>query len=405
MGRKRNGSGERIKALARELPDEMRLDNDRMRLLCIAELMRTLTDEAHPLSTEEIRGIIAAKFGENAAPSKGTVIEDLRAIRESGCLGLTIRTGTKGSWCENTRFPPATVRLLLNAVRSSRVLTDEQDGELEEALLTLVSRRQEDLFESDRSHKWIQVEHRARSQDENLDVFKTCGTILEALRQKKKVRFRYTRPTFSGGREVLTGDKEELTGNKEEVGIREETPIALIFASDNYYLESYANPAWRHTNVTRSRVDRMQDVSVSDADEDDVEELRDRLKERMRQNFDSMSGDDRYVVLCVSSDRINMILDHFGFDAKFFNYTDLDDVNATALFPAHVTQSTTFFRWLSGMGGRIRLARPLAINGWANKGPWKNVQEVTQAKLEKDYEELCRGYRAYLAAAAESLEG
>ena len=43
--------------LASELSDDLTCDDSRQRQLCLLELLRTLTDEEHRLSTSEIRAI------------------------------------------------------------------------------------------------------------------------------------------------------------------------------------------------------------------------------------------------------------------------------------------------------------------------------------------------------------
>lgn len=395
MGRLRGGEDKDFEKLASLLPDEMRLEDNSSRLLCLVELMRTLTDEEHPLSYREIREVMKARFGADKAPSENTIAANLRSINESRCLGVRIHVDARGAWCENTRISPANVRLLLNAVQTSRFLTTQQGKRLEKPLFDMVSYHQRALFESKRFYEHVQVEHRARREDQR--VLETCDTILRAIRDRRKVEFCYTYLSFDKSKHVLTGDD----GSR----VRVETPIALIFSSDNYYLESYAEVPWRHASVTRSRVDRMTKVSVSDEPADDVSAWRRTLPKRIKEAFDSMGGETRCVVMRVRSDALNEVFDRFGYDIKFLNFHGtVGDPASTMDCAAYVAQSNAFFRWLSGTRGGVKLVRPAAIDNWPRRGPWAKGDKVTQARMEQDFNELRRGYHAYLETAARAIE-
>ena len=87
----------RAAALADMLPDDLRCDDARQRLLCVCEILTTLTDEAHVLSNADIRSILRARFGDTCAPSENTIAADLRAIASAGCLGVALHMTPSGS--------------------------------------------------------------------------------------------------------------------------------------------------------------------------------------------------------------------------------------------------------------------------------------------------------------------
>ena len=171
-------------ALADLLPDELSCTNARERLLCLVEILRTITDSDHALSNADIRTVLRARFGDECAPAETTIGSDLRAIRESGCFGLEVHVTPAGTWCESRTLEAGRVRLLLNAVQASRFLTTEQSADLQESLLGLVSRHQEEDLEGQ-----VLVDMRTRKSYQA--VFDTCDAIARAIRTGRKIEFSY----------------------------------------------------------------------------------------------------------------------------------------------------------------------------------------------------------------------
>ena len=372
--------------LAVLLPEGLAYTDSRSRLICLVEILHALTDESHRLTNADIRKVFAARFGEDACPAENTVNSDLRILRENGVLGLAVHTTPAGSWCENAQLPPGRVRLLLNAVQASRFLTTEQSYQLQEDLINLVSRHQEDGLLGE-----VFVDQRTRRGYEQ--VFETNDLITAAIRQGRKIEFEYTYSGFDGKPHTLTGDDGQV--------VRIETPIGLVFSENNYYLESYSAVPWRHgINIMHSRVDRMYNVRISQdsADEDDaVEEARRTLRSRMSQTIDMVDGPQRTIFLRVRADCTNVMFDEFGFGLKFGHFSGkIGEAQTTAITCVEVAESFTFFRWLSSAGDGIVIVRPdneLELRS----GPWpKHVKAMPLERLTADYEAVLSGYLAYL---------
>ena len=380
---------EKARELADLLPDGLSYTDSRSRLLCLVEVLHALTDKEHKLSNADIRKVFAARFGEDACPAENTLNSDLRILRENGVLGLAVHTTPAGSWCENVQLPPNRVRLLLNAVQASRFLTTEQSYQLQEDLINLVSRHQEDGLLAE-----VFVDQRTRRGYEQ--VFETNDLITAAIRQGRKIEFEYTYSGFDGKPYPLAGDDGRM--------LRVETPIGLVFSDNNYYLESYSEVPWRHgIRVMHSRVDRMYNVRVSrePADEGgEVEQARRTLRERMSQTVEMVDGPLRVVFLRVRADCTNVMFDKFGFGLKFGQYSGaVGTPQATAITCVEVGESFTFFRWLASAGDGIVLVRPeneLELRS----GPWpEHVKAIPLARLTADYEAVLSGYLAFLGRA------
>ena len=378
--------------LASMLPDELRCDNARQRLLCVATILQTLTDSQHHLSNADIRTIIQARFGPAATPSENTLAADVHALEQGGFLDLVVHVTPSGYWCEHARLTPTKVRLLLNAVQSSRFLTLEQSSELQEELFALVSRHQEDDLCGQ-----VHVDQRVRKSYQQ--VFETLDTVMRAIRLGKCIEFVYTFSDFSGKSHPLPGDDGSP--------VRIETPIALYFSENNYYVETYTSTPWRHgIKVMLSRADRMTKARVSEKDAErnrKVYDLRRSAHRRMAEGLDMISGPQRRIFLRVRADATNLLYDRLGFGFKFSQFEGtLGEPEATGLTLLRIPQTFTFFRWLASVGTGCVISEPPA-ELVLRSGPWtKALAGVTREELVSDYEQMVEGFLAYLDRARSS---
>lgn len=387
-------TADKAATLASMLPDELRCDNARQRLLCVATILQTLTDSQHHLSNADIRTIIQARFGPAAMPSENTLAADVHALEQGGFLDLVVHVTTSGYWCEHARLTPTKVRLLLNAVQSSRFLTLEQSSELQEELFALVSRHQEDDLCGQ-----VHVDQRVRKSYQQ--VFEILDVVTRAINLGRKIEFHYSYSDFAGHPQALAGDNGST--------LRVETPIALYFSENNYYVETYTPMPWRHgIEVMVSRADRMLDVRVSQQTADrsrKVYDLRRSARRRMSEGFDMIPGPKRRIFFRVRSDANNLFFDRFGFGMKFGQVEGVEGSPfSTALTLVELPQASTFYRWLSAAGSGIVMVEPPA-ELVLRSGPWaRALRGVSRDELLEDHRAMVEGFLAYLDRARAPYE-
>ena len=383
------------RALADLLPDGLRCDNARQRLLCLMTMLQSLTDNQHILSNADLRQVMLAYFGPSCTPSENTIASDVHAIAQAGLPDLSVHITPRGYWCEHTNLTPTKVRMLLNAVQASRFLTIEQSNELQEDLFGLVSRHQEVDLASQ-----VHVDQRVLKSYQQ--VFKTIDVVARALRTGKKIEFMYSYSDFQGKMHALEGDNGSP--------LRIETPIALYFSENNYYVETYTSTPWRHgLEVILSRADRILEARVSEQDADrsrKAYDLRRSAQRRMRQGLDMIGGPQRRIFLRVRSDATNVLYDRFGFGLKFGLFEGaLGQPDATGLTLLKVPQTFTFYRWLASVSTGCVISEPPSELALLSS-PWaKTLRQVTRSELVHDYEEMVQGFLAYLDRARSPYDG
>ena len=125
----------------------------------------------------------------------------------------------------------------------------------------------------------------------------------------------------------------------------------------------------------------------------------------MKREFEMLGGAPRTVFLRVGAEKTNEMFDRFGFGLRFASFEgERGDKNATALTCLTVAQSSTFFRWLAGMQGGVRLqAPPPALE--LSSAPWQSLcAGRSREELVADYEAMREGYLAYLDGARNACE-
>ena len=219
--------------------------NQKLRLLFLLKILMEKTDTVHGLSTQQIIEELA--YHDLEAERKA-IYRDLQTLRDFG-LDVSQRGGKE--WYLATRpLDLDELIMLVDAVQSSPFLTDAMTDHLIGKLQGLASIDQRALM-----HKRIDVPSRIKMQ--NPDALKNTDLIQQAMRTKRKIRFRYFHYDAAKQRVYNhSGDTYELT------------PVRLIYSDELYYMigfrDKWANAGGDHQPFTPYRVDRMTDVEVSE---------------------------------------------------------------------------------------------------------------------------------------------
>ena len=311
----------------------MASENQKMKLLALLRMLYEQTDEDHGLTTPQmIEGL--AELGIDA--ERKSIYRDLETLRDFGLDIAKLPTRPVSYALASRTFTAAELMLLTDAVQSSRFLTSRMANRLTGGLAQLGSTHQAATLA-----KNVHVDGRIKSQNES--VFHHVDTIHEALRRRRKLAFRYTKPNASKEM-VAQGDGR----------VYRENPVSLIYSDGSYYLIAYNE---KHDSFPSYRVDRMQGLRITDeaAARNSRVAAFDPAAYSAR-TFSMFGGETTPVVLRVEESVMGAIIDRFG-----------KDVEATECAPGvarvHVTvaSSPVFFGWLAQFGRAVRIEAPAAL--------------------------------------------
>lgn len=302
-----------------------------LKLLCVYKILMDLSDEQHPLAHQQIIDELDRRYRITA--ERKSIYADIDILEASGVD--IIRTPGVGFYIGSGDFEVAELKLLVDAVQSSRLITPGKSRQLIKKLAALTSRWSGELLER-------QSAAIIRPKMPNESVYYIVDHIHEALRLGKKIRFRYFDYDVSKNT-VLRRDGSNYV----------QTPLALCWNNDSYYMVAYSD---NHDGLANYRVDRMQDVYVSDEDASAVNTERFRLRDLGKRQFSMYGGDIANVAMRFENSLVNVVLDHFGMDIQLF-----PDGPDHFIIKQDVSVSPVFFGWVFQLDGRAAIVEPESV--------------------------------------------
>ena len=298
------------------------------RLLMLIKLLQDHTDENHPVSTRDIM----AYYKENGMSSdRKTLDADIKLLQEQGFDLIKIKSSPNKYYIASREFELPELKLLIDAVQSSRFITEKKSRELSKKLARLTS--EEQAKELDRH---TGVNGRAKSTNEQ--QLYTVDTITKAINEKKKIRYQY---------QEYDGKKRKILRNDGEVYIL--SPYMLYWNEDFYYVVGYSD---KRECITAFRVDRI--VNIETTDEKAVKKPKGfKVSDYSSNIFGMFSGPETEVELECRNNLMKYIIDHFGEKIKV-----RPTENGTFLTTVTVELSPVFYGWVFQFGGGIKIAGP-----------------------------------------------
>ena len=303
----------------------------KMRPLLILEYLQKNSHRDKPVRTPELIAYLEESTGISC--DRKTVYSDIRALIECNYDICALPGRYGGYYIESTsEFEPSELKLLIDAVCSSRYLTEEKARSLVEKLCRLCNQQDALLLKRN-----VLVSGRVKSM--NKSIYYNVDHIQEAITRNKQVRFRYFDWDFGGKRRYR--DKEYLA-----------SPYGLCQDNDNCYLLAFSP---RH-GITSYRVDRMSDIQLTQEDRVPCPELTGKaLYRHANRLFQMYSGEKTAVKLRFHESLRGPVIDRFGHDAMYV--PDGDHFTLSA----EIAVSPMFLSWIIGFGDKAQILYPEAV--------------------------------------------
>ena len=298
------------------------------RVLLLQKYLYENTDEQHPFSTFEILEYLE---NEGIHTNRKTLKGDLDLMIDCGMDIVVVQSKPNKYFWGARLFEQAELKLLIDAVSSSRFISQNKSKNLSKKLVELSS-----VHGQKNLKRHLYATNRIKASNESLLYI--IDTVNDAICKKKKVKFQYI--------EYSPEKRKVLRNNGEIYSL---SPYALFWNEDYYYVVGYSD---KHENVSVFRADRICHVVV-------VEEKAKKkpddfsIAKYSQQIFEMFDGDRVKVKLQCKNELMKYVIDRFGesveteiaTDKSFFAYVD-------------VALSPTFYSWVFKFGGNIRILSP-----------------------------------------------
>lgn len=289
------------------------------------------TDEEHPISTTELVRIFVA---EDAHAKRKTVKDDIDVLVGEGFDVVTVRGRNNSFFLGTRKFELPEVKLLIDAVSSSRFISAEKSETLINKLTDMVSRHQAEKV----CRHLYTAEH---VKADNKQIYYIVDAVTDAINEGKKIRFQYF--DYDGKKEkCLRHDGAEYSVS----------PYALVWDDSHYYMCGYSDAKQMIVNY---RVDRMCNTEIKDEKAVALPEGF-SMDDYVRKQFHMFAGDETEVVLECRDDMMKYIIDQFGEEVETRKVSE-DTFQAKV----HVADSPTFYGWVFPFEGKIQIVEPEEI--------------------------------------------
>ena len=289
------------------------------------------TDEEHPISTTELVRIFVA---EDAHAKRKTVKDDIDVLVGEGFDVVTVRGRNNSFFLGTRKFELPEVKLLIDAVSSSRFISAEKSETLINKLTDMVSRHQAEKV----CRHLYTAEH---VKADNKQIYYIVDAVTDAINEGKKIRFQYF--DYDGKKEkCLRHDGAEYSVS----------PYALVWDDSHYYMCGYSDAKQMIVNY---RVDRMCNTEIKD-EKAVALPVGFSMDDYVRKQFHMFAGDETEVVLECRDDMMKYIIDQFGEEVETRKVSE-DTFQAKV----HVADSPTFYGWVFPVEGKIQIVEPEEI--------------------------------------------
>lgn len=302
----------------------------KLRILHLLEILKRKTDDHHSLTTAELITALS-RYGITA--DRKTVYDDLQALEDSGVDLLRSKGKSGGVKLLSREFDLAEVKMLTDAVQSSRFIPEEKSRKLTKKLSGLASEYQEKAL----SRHFYNGD---RIKSDNTLLLYTVDAINEAINENRKLSFRYWKWNYEKKKEF------RRNGNAYVV-----SPWELTIDDNNYYLIAYDD---KNGELRHFRVDKMTDVTPTEQARTELDAIRDlNLPDYRAPQFGMFGGKPVTVKIKAPLSMAGVFIDRFGQEVIMHKF---DEESLTVR--VSVCQSPQFFGWLLGLGEGVSLLEP-----------------------------------------------
>ena len=309
--------------------------NQKFKFIYLMKMMQAKTDDEHALTMPQIMDELA-KYDVTA--ERKSIYADFQDMTER--FGIEIikeQIGRETYYHVGSReFELAEVKLLIDAIQSSKFITQTKSRELITKLRRFVSE-----YQAKQLQRQIFINDRVKTMNES--VYYNVDDIHTAIGQNKKIRFKYYKwdiskklvPRHNGAWFVVS-------------------PWGLVWNDENYYMVAFDDLDRR---IKHYRVDKMMHLSIEEEKRDGKDEFKNfDMGEYSKATFGMYNGKKTKVKIEFANYMCGVFIDRFGKDITFHH---VDDDHSELM--ADVNVSPQFFGWIFSLGKDVKVTGPQEV--------------------------------------------
>ena len=314
--------------------------NQKMKPLLLQRILLERTDEDHGLTVPEL---IALLEEEGVAAERKSVYSDLQTLADFGLDIVKRKESGKVVYYVGARtFELPELKLLVDAVQSSRFITHKKSNQLIQKVEGFASR-----YQAQQLQRQVFVANRVKTMNESIYI--KVAKLYEAIATNRCITYRYLDWAFRDG--AAGGYEKQFRRQGKTYRI---SPWSLCWADERYYMIGFDSEAGL---IKHYRVDKMLGIALTDEPRDGQEHFEHfDMAVYTRQVFGMFGGNEQTVTLRFENRLLGVVLDRFGEDVPI-RREDAD----TFQVRVRVAVSPQFLSWVFSFGGGARIVSPAAV--------------------------------------------
>lgn len=307
--------------------------NQKLKLLYLMKLLLERTDEEHAMTMQQLLYELEIK---GIAAERKSVYDDLESLRFFGVDVQVRRSKTVGYYVADRTFELPELKLLVDAVQSSKFITYKKSTELIQKIEGLASG-----FQAHQLQRQVFVANRIKTMNES--IYYTVDSIHAAINADKNIIFQY-----------YDWDENKKKRLRHDGASYVVSPWALTWDDDNYYMIAYDDTAGK---IKHYRVDKMLRLRISNEKREGQEAFKNfDMGIYSKKVFGMYGGRDEQVTLRCKNHLAGIFIDRFGHDIPIYK-VDKDQFETTV----RVEVSPHFLTWLMNFGVDVKIITPLNV--------------------------------------------
>ena len=304
--------------------------HQKLKLYHLSNIMMEKTDENHYLTIQEIKDELERY---EVTADRKSLYDDLQQLE---VLGLEVSGEPDGRGYHyhvtGKLFEIAELKLLVDAIQSSKFITERKSTELIRKLERFASR-----YEAQQLNRQVMMSGRVKTMNES--IYYNVDAIHTAIGENRRISFEYLNWTL----------EKKLEPRFE--GRITTSPWTLAWDDENYYLIGYST---NNKQIKHYRVDKMRKIQTLPERRDGktVFEKFNPAK-YAKSSFGMFGGETSNVRFRCHNDMVGVIIDRFGKEIMI-----RPDGKEHFVFNVDVAVSDQFLGWVFALGDKVQITEP-----------------------------------------------
>ncbi|MDE6024804.1 MAG: WYL domain-containing protein [Lachnospiraceae bacterium] len=307
-------------------------EHQKLKLIYILEMFYRETDENHGVTIKDIQSMLE---GHDIKSERKSLYNDIETLCYHG-MDIVKEKRDRNMYYKlvSRDFELAELKLLVDAVQSSKFITVNKTHELIKKLESLTSRH-----EAGELQRQVYVVNRIKNPNEKIYV--SVDALHKAIHKGVQVEFLYTAWNM----------KKELEP-RHNGKIYRVSPWELVWDDENYYLIGYDETDHIIKHYRVDKIDRLTETDIPRQGKECFENYDPATYSK--KTFGMYGGKEYQVKLRVENRLVGVIIDRFGTGVMLHKEKDSEHFTVNV----DVAVSEQFLGWIAGLGSGVEIVAP-----------------------------------------------